>query len=227
MSEQIINLNGIWQYKTDEKAGFDRTMRIPSNWEVAGLHDYSGVVWFKKEFKIKNSKGKKNTKIKFKNRGYALRFKGVDYFADVWLNGKYLGKHEGYFQPFEFNVAKFILDGENTLIVKVNSPKEDLKDWPHEKRYIKGIFGHHDVRPGSWSPKYGQTMGTGGIWGDVEVIETEKIRIKEVKVACLPAGRLGGLSPSTALGVKGLVRVVAEVENRLSSIVVSSIVVVE
>ncbi len=35
-----------------------------------------------------------------------LRFEGVDYFAKVWLNGELLGEHEGYAEPFSFEVTE-------------------------------------------------------------------------------------------------------------------------
>src|SRR5205809_1085599 len=35
-----------------------------------------------------------------------LVFDGVDYFADVWLNGDKLGSHEGAFTLFGFNITK-------------------------------------------------------------------------------------------------------------------------
>ena len=35
-----------------------------------------------------------------------LRFEGVDYFAKVWLNGELLGEHEGYLEPFSFDVTE-------------------------------------------------------------------------------------------------------------------------
>jgi beta-galactosidase/beta-glucuronidase len=95
-----ISLNGAWQCVLDPKeAGeklryFDpskkfksaKTIKIPSNWQVAGIDDYSGTIWFKKEFSSTELKGDEDA---------ILRFEGVDYFAKVWLNGKYLGEHEG------------------------------------------------------------------------------------------------------------------------------------
>ncbi|MGQ7868846.1 glycoside hydrolase family 2 protein [Sunxiuqinia sp. sy24] len=50
-----------------------------------------------------------------------LCFKGVDYKASVFLNGTYVGSHEGFFAPFEFNVSKFTQTGKNTLLVKVEN----------------------------------------------------------------------------------------------------------
>lgn len=52
-----------------------------------------------------------------------LRFDGVDYFCKVWLNGTYLGDHEGYSTPFEFEAGNILKPSDvNTLIVKVWSP---------------------------------------------------------------------------------------------------------
>ena len=44
----------------------------------------------------------------------SLLLGGAYYSARVWLNGAYLGGHEGYFAPFEFDVTDVVvLDEEN------------------------------------------------------------------------------------------------------------------
>lgn len=154
-----ISLNGMWQYYHPIKKKW-MDMSIPNNWETGGLKNHKGKVLFRKSFIIKQLKT------------YWLRFHGVDYKATVWLNNKLLGIHTGYFQPFEFNITKHIKEGENLLLVEVDSCPENPKDWPENKKAIKGVFGHHDIRPGSWHPKYGQDHSTGGIWNSVE-IDTE------------------------------------------------------
>ena len=35
----------------------------------------------------------------------------MDYFADVWLNGCFLGSHEGFFNHFEFDASRWISQG--------------------------------------------------------------------------------------------------------------------
>ncbi len=182
-----ISLNGKWEYITDPKdkgeqlCYFDplfslsnkKTMNIPSNWQVAGLDDFGGTVWFRKQFHF-NEKNLKNKRI-------FIVFYGVDYFAKVWLNGFFVGAHEGYFQKFEFEITDF-LKKDNTVVVKVTSPIEPTgkNAWPHRKTIIKGVFSHHDVRPGSWHPKFGQSRGTGGIWNDVEIKVYDYAFIKNV-----------------------------------------------
>lgn len=81
---------------------------------------------------------------------HILKFRGVDYYAEVWLNDKKVGDHEGYFQPFGFDVTGVLKDGKNSLLVKVSSPKKEPEEsWPSRKFLIRGIFNHHDTHPGS------------------------------------------------------------------------------
>lgn len=69
---------------------------------------YNGVVWYKKTFSYSADAAQQ-----------WLCFNAVDYQADVWLNGQYLGSHEGGYTGFEFCVTDALLQGENTLIVRV------------------------------------------------------------------------------------------------------------
>ena len=69
--------------------------------------------WYKQEFDLP-----------VEGCNYAkLNFTNVDYFCKIWLNGEYVGEHEGYSAPFSFRVDdKIIAGGKNTLLVKVWSP---------------------------------------------------------------------------------------------------------
>ncbi len=182
----IINLNGEWSFIRDSKSELEikdikeilnsgkslESMAIPTNWELAGLHNFNGTVWFAKQFNFID-----------KNVGLSLlNFLGIDYYSDVWFNWNYLGSHEGYFAPFSFEISK-LLDKENILVVKVTSPFEDPdKIWPDRKRLIKGIFSHHDCRPGGNSKQFGQDQNTGGIWNDVFIEYGYEIILENIKV---------------------------------------------
>jgi hypothetical protein len=48
-------------------------------------------------------------------------FKGVDYKAHVFINNTYLGSHESFFAPFEFDFTPYAHVGQNTLVVKVEN----------------------------------------------------------------------------------------------------------
>lgn len=187
-----ISLNGNWNYIKDPENKFQinsiknfikskelPSIKVPSNWELEGFHNYSGVIWYIKHFKIPD-------KQKLETCNF-LEFNGVDYFADIWLNGNYLGNHEGYFQKFYINVSdKLLFESNNIIIIKVNSPREEPEEvWPLKKQLIKGIFNHHDCRPGSWSLEHGQDMNTGGIWNDVNLFYNTKLIINNTKITSI------------------------------------------
>ncbi len=192
---QRLDLSGIWECRPlapDEDAlraeGDWRPMPVPSNWHLAGLENYAGAVAFRRSFAADPSPG----------RAAHLLFRGVDYYADVWLNGIYLGHHEGYFQPFSFDVTG-LLRPQNELLVRVEAPREEPRTvWPNRKRLIKGIFQHHDCRPGSWSLQHGQDAPTGGIWDRVELVYTSPVHIASLHVAPLQASEASALVLVTA-----------------------------
>ncbi len=57
----------------------------------------------------------------FEGRRVILTFKAVDYIAEVFVNGKFAGRHEGFFAPFEFDVTDIAKEGENHLLVVVKN----------------------------------------------------------------------------------------------------------
>lgn len=89
-------------------------------------------------------------------------FDGVDYFAEVALNGKTLTRHEGYFQRFPVDITGAVRR-HNQLAVRVDSPYEDpQKIWPLHKTLMKGILNQHDTRPGGARSVQGQDANSGG-----------------------------------------------------------------
>ena len=188
---EVRSLNGTWRYRqtgAELDAGYQdpdypdedwREMTIPNNWYLAGLN-YHGVIWFRRRFIVPQE---------WAGRVVHLRFEGVDYFAAVWLNGQPLGRHEGYFQPFQFEVHGLLnYGGENVLAVRVNSPYEPYgTTWPHRKELIKGVLNHHSTRPGgAWGPA-GQEYNTGGIWNDVLLIASDFITVEALQLTPGPA----------------------------------------
>jgi len=171
-----ISLNGQWDYILDSEGTFtykqikekffnntlNGKMNLPINWGLAGLHNYSGTVWFKREIYISQKDITEN--------GY-IEFNGVDYFCEVYFNNFVIGTNTGYFNKFEFSLNKKVIpDALNTITLKVSSPKEKPGDvWPNKKYLIKGIFNHHDCRPGGWSFEHGQDRNTGGVWNDINI----------------------------------------------------------
>lgn len=179
---QALSLDGKWKFTKLALSTLDkrsiplkktnsRSIEVPSNWYLQG-EDFAGEALYETQFLAPSLK-----------RGEAafLRFKGADYFLKAELNGQKLGNHEGYFQTFEFQ-ATSALRGKNELKVWVESPKENRKIWPHEKHLIKGIFNHHDARPGSWDEERGQDHNTGGLWNGVDLLIVDHVHLKRTQV---------------------------------------------
>jgi beta-glucuronidase len=63
-----------------------------------------------------------------------LKFGSVRYVADVWLNGHYLGYHEGGDTPFALDASQALLPGvNNSVVVRVDNPdwgtRNDIVPW--------------------------------------------------------------------------------------------------
>ena len=105
-----------------------------------------------------------------------VEFDGVFYQADVWLDGAYLGDHEGYFSPLAIDVTALSrLTEEHVLAVAVTSPK-NVRDVP--RRAITGVFG---------DPTGPVVRHPGGIWGQVRIAETGPVRIASLRLLCRDA----------------------------------------
>ena len=70
----------------------------------------SCILWYRTQFPT--------PKRAAPGRRIFLVFGGVDWEAEVWLNGKKLGGHVGYYEPFRFDVTD-LLKEKNTLAVRI------------------------------------------------------------------------------------------------------------
>ena len=102
---------------------FDKspTMRIPGDWNTQDerLFFYEGTVWFKKSFQA----------VPMQDYRTLLYFGAVNYDCHVWVNGKKAGHHVGGFTPFNYDISDLLIEGENTIIVKVDN-KRHAEDVP-------------------------------------------------------------------------------------------------
>lgn len=112
---------------------------------------------------------------------YRLRFGGVDYYAEVWLNGAYIGRHEGNFTPFTFDVSEHLdPGGENMLAVVVTAPWDPPASGTSpvdrvRRGMVKGLYEHAEgVIPPNVNPI--------GIWQPVQLVGDDGIGIEEVRI---------------------------------------------
>jgi len=89
---------------------------VPRDWnsQKEKLFYYEGSVWYYKAFDYDFSVSG--------NRQF-LYFGAANYEADVYLNGKKLGKHIGGFTPFNFEVTGKLKPSGNFVIVKVDNTR--------------------------------------------------------------------------------------------------------
>jgi beta-mannosidase len=146
----------------------------------AGL-DYNGTIWFRRTFDW-HGDGR---------RPAIVDLDMVDYYAEVFVNGMPLGRHEGYFQHWSVDATRAVHAGKNEIAVKVSAPslafdmsQQYAISWPKMQNQIKGIFAYHDTRPGATSP-HGQERSTGGILRGVALRESSGIDLSEVSVTPL------------------------------------------
>ncbi len=121
------------------------------------MHTYPTVpeyfndgVWYRRTFEVDFADSGKFAKI---------IFLCANYVADVWINGEYIGYHEGGYTPFAFDVSSHLKFGQvNTIAVRI-----DLIQW--NKR--------NDVIPYK-SPDW---FNYGGIIRDVYIEFTDPVSV--------------------------------------------------
>lgn len=110
-----------------------------------------------------------------------LRFEGVDYFSEVWINQHFAGRHEGGFTPFEFDITRFLDTEDITVTVRVNAPWDPPNPsgtYPSDhviRGLVKGLYEHGEgVIPPAVNPI--------GIWRPVWLLIDHGISIDHVRV---------------------------------------------
>jgi beta-glucuronidase len=90
-------------------------LSVPGDWNSQDerLLFYEGTVWYKKSFDYRKKPGGR----------LFVYFGAANYTADVYLNGRKLGRHEGGFTPFDFEVTGLVREGDNFIVVKVDNKR--------------------------------------------------------------------------------------------------------
>lgn len=126
-------------------------VEVPGSWTAQGHRDLDRA-WYRTRFEAPLHDGRA-----------VLNFDAVDYYSDVWLNGHYLGSHEGYFGRFAYEVSA-LLRPQNTLVVKV-AKASDVDGREDQMRQFKsqfvGALGRWDMNDPESRPA--------GIWGGVSL----------------------------------------------------------
>lgn len=88
-----------------------KSMNLPTQWEQAGLPDYDGVVWFRKEFELPESAA---------GRDGTLSLGPIDDIDTTWVNGVRVGGMNTWTDPRVYKVPGHVLKaGRNVVSVRV------------------------------------------------------------------------------------------------------------
>ncbi len=88
-----------------------------ANQEMPADSPYAVPWWYRKEFEVP---------AQFSGKTVWLAFRGINYRADIWINGKKVAGSDqvvGAFRRYEFDVTPFVKTGEkNVVAVEVSAP---------------------------------------------------------------------------------------------------------
>ncbi|MBR3228108.1 MAG: glycoside hydrolase family 2 [Erysipelotrichaceae bacterium] len=154
--DSFLSLDGVWGLNNDYiEVPFPKEAPLSSYPEKG----YEQEMVYRKYFVLPDGFLKPGERL-------ILHFTAIDQIAEVSLNGQYIGRHEGGYLPFEFDISDY-LRYENLITVRV---RDDLDTFYP--------YGKQSKRPhGMW---YTQVSG---IWGSVwlEAVPS-KGRIRDLKI---------------------------------------------
>ncbi|MCH5720584.1 glycoside hydrolase family 2 protein [Niabella hibiscisoli] len=122
------NWNGLWKYaitpasEENIPASFQGDILVPYPVESAlsGVGKTVGknqVLWYSTNITLSKPSGMNQV---------MLNFGAVDWRCDVFVNGKKVGRHEGGFDPFSFNITSYLGKGKQQAIaLRVWDPTDD------------------------------------------------------------------------------------------------------
>ncbi len=122
-----VNLDSDWRFVRQDAAGAQATgfddsswasLNLPHTWnnldgETYTKNYYRGIGWYRKHYAVDGN---------LAGRRFFLKFNGAFSVADVYVNGSFVGEHQGGFAAFAFDVTPLLKVGaDNVIAVKVNN----------------------------------------------------------------------------------------------------------
>ena len=90
------------------------------------------VCWYRKQFKIENSK------FKIEGAKYFIEFEGARQGADVWVNGQHVGFSDNGVMAFGFDLTPYIKEGKNVIAVRCDN------SWTYRDRTLNSRYQWND-----------------------------------------------------------------------------------
>jgi len=154
-SLRIIQTLSTFQWRKEtaaDRKNFQAVLEGKGTWEMVKIPHYGpplgeAVTYYRTNFEVTDAMLAKGSLF--------LRFKGVDYKAEVFVNGNLIGSHEGIFAPFEFDATERVNKGKNFLVVKVyndysmqGNRGDDGRSFSGDKLYAATGLGYNDPEIG-------------------------------------------------------------------------------
>ena len=120
---QLINRD--WTFTLGDVTGAEVPSFNDQGWSHVGLphsfsmpyfrsdHFYVGYGWYRKSLPLNAAE--------IAGRRVALEFEGVFQDAEVFVNGKSVGRHQGGYNGFAYDVTSAVNAGDNLIAVRVNN----------------------------------------------------------------------------------------------------------
>ncbi len=174
--EDWLCLNGQWDFAFDEKGvgiseewmkrqALDTEITVPFVYqcELSGINDlrHSDFIWYHRTFSIPES---------FDGKRVILHFQAVDYIAKVYLNGQFIGEHEGGYTPFSFDITHLVNDRNATY---------DLTVCCEDRLDTESPRGKQSFRP---EPFFCWYTPSSGIWQSVWLEAVGMKYIEDVRI---------------------------------------------
>lgn len=122
---QTLNFNREWKFQLGDHPGAEAVAYDDSAWDAIGLpHSFSipyfavgntfyiGYGWYRKHFNVPPA---------WSGKRLFLDFDAVFQDAEVFVNGKPAGRHQGGYTGFELDITDAVKTGDNLLAVRVNN----------------------------------------------------------------------------------------------------------
>ena len=176
------SLAGSWQFQLDPDGTVrvdtltpDRQIHVPMPWQAAfpELETYSGYAWYRTELDLD---------AVWLAGDLLLTFGAVDYWCEVYVNGRLVGQHEGGYTSFTFRIKPFVQIGSNHIAVRVyDSAQEGFKPvrW-YDKQKPAGNppFDPTEIPHG----KQEWYLNVGGMWQEVTLTSVPAVHIDQVQI---------------------------------------------
>ena len=142
------------------------------------------MVWYRRRF---------GTPALPRGERLVLHFGAVDYRAEVWVNGQYVGGHEGGHTPFTVDITRSLRpeEPEQVVVVRAEDRPRDVtqprgkQDWRLEPH---GVWCHRTT--GIWQPVWLERVPDPHITELHWVPDVPRASVgMEVRFSRVPAGR--------------------------------------